>query len=58
MNESARIADFVNGECEALNRPKWFIEKWYDTGGKPCLKCGTDKSKCEFNKVLIERKNI
>jgi hypothetical protein len=47
------IGDFVRGQCKAakyqLNK---FVENWYSTDGKPCLKCDVDKSKCDFCKSL------
>jgi len=53
------LGDFVRGKCKAvLEHPDRFLNKWYDTNGKPCLKCGVDKSKCVFYKVQEGEKPI
>jgi hypothetical protein len=46
------MGDFVRGKCKAATQHHSFISLWYDTSEDPCLKCGADKSKCGFHKVL------
>jgi hypothetical protein len=47
------MGDFVLGKCTIAGaHQNRFIDNWFETKGKPCLKCDVDVSKCEFHKVL------
>jgi len=49
------MGDFVRGKCQTAKiHQSVFVNSWYDTKGKPCLKCVVEKSKCDFHQKLVE----
>jgi len=55
MKVKMNIYDFVYGRCEAVAEKRIFLDKWFETKGNPCSKCGTDKSKCKYHNVLLDK---
>ena len=55
MKRKLTMCDYVYGRCISVEEAENYISQWIATNLNPCSTCDTNKSKCNFYKILKSR---